>query len=79
MHRDRVRRRSPAGTQPRIAAELFAAELRDRGLLQDAVTEAVRRIFGVSRGAAERFIRSHPSWADQPMDDGPSQDEHITS
>src|SRR5947209_2788188 len=66
MHRDQMARRSLAGMPRALCGKLFAAELRNQDLSPEAAAETISQVFGVSRRAAQLYIRSHPSWADGP-------------
>src|SRR5215469_7346741 len=47
-----------------LCSKRFVAELRDQGMEREEVIEAVSRAFCVPRGAAQLFVLSHPSWAE---------------
>jgi hypothetical protein len=61
MHRDYIK----DGTEMRrgSSSKQFVAELQEQGVGRDDAIEAVRRMFGVPRGAAQLFVLSHPAWA----------------
>jgi len=48
----------------------FVAELHDRGLDPGDAADAVCQVFGVPRGAARLYVRSHPAWASQSPPQG---------
>jgi hypothetical protein len=60
-----------------LGSKPFVAKLHDQGFTQDAAAEVVSGVFGVSRGAAEFFIRSHPAWAPESPDGRPKRAETI--
>jgi hypothetical protein len=61
MHRDDLRYGPETGRG--VCSKQFVAELHEQGVELDEAIEAVSRQFGVSRGAAWLFVRSHPAWA----------------
>jgi hypothetical protein len=63
MHRDLMDLSCLAGIERGLSSKHFVAELHDQGLTRDEAAETVSQVFGVSRGAARLFIRSHPAWA----------------
>jgi len=65
MHRDRMDRRSLAGMDRRMSGKLYVAELHAQGVSQDTAVESVVQAFGVPRGAARLYVRSHPAWASE--------------
>ena len=79
MRRDRMDRRCLAGMERGLSSRLYVAELHAQGLSQDAAVESVIQAFGVSRGAARLYIRSHPTWASEAPVEGPRGTEVIRS
>jgi hypothetical protein len=77
MHRDQIGRRCLAGMERGLGSKRFVTKLHDQGFTRDAAAEAISRVFGVSRGAAELFIRSHPAWAPEPPDERSKRAETI--
>jgi hypothetical protein len=63
MHRDRVDRQSLAGMERGLSVKTFVAGLHARGLGPDEAADVVSQAFGVHRGAARLYVRSHPAWA----------------
>ena len=62
MHRDHLGYGAESGRG--VCSKQFVAELQAQGIGPDEAIEAVSRRFGVSRGAAGLFVRSHPAWAE---------------
>ena len=65
MYRDLMERRCLAGIDRGMSGMLYVGELHAQGLGQDAAVKAVVKAFGVSRGAARLYVRSHPAWASE--------------
>jgi hypothetical protein len=53
----------PASVNGAMHSKRFVDELRDWGFTPDEAIDTLCLLFGLSRGAAELFILSHPTWA----------------
>ncbi len=65
MHRDRMDRSCLAGVDRGMRGKLYVADLHAQGLGRDAAVDSVVQAFGVPRGAARLYVRSHPAWASE--------------
>jgi hypothetical protein len=63
MRRDLSDRGCLAGMEGGQSSYQFVAGLRDRVLTPDDAADVVCQVYGVSRGAARLFVRSHPAWS----------------
>jgi hypothetical protein len=67
MHRDRMTPEYLRMIHRGMSSKAFVDGLHDQGFTRDDSVELVKRVFGVSRGAAELFVVSHPAWAADPF------------
>jgi len=66
VHRDLMDQGCLTGTERGQGSHEFVAGLRDRGLTPDDAADVVCQVFGVARGVAQLYLRSHPAWSSEP-------------
>jgi hypothetical protein len=68
VHRDLIDRDCLTGTERKLSSKAFVAGLHRRGLTREQAADVVCQLFGVSRGAARLYVRSHPAFAAEEVE-----------